>query len=96
MGHTKPEMLKDLKNELESIRKLEGIREKSFGVFYLKSIPFMHFHDKDGERWADVKTPLGYKKIPISFDALASKRKSFLKEIENAHGVLSKKRGKKK
>ena len=48
MSHIKPELVEDLCNELDTIKTLKGIKEKSFGIFYYKSIPFLHFHNKDG------------------------------------------------
>lgn len=82
MAHTTAEKLKDLHAQLESIRKWIGIKEKSHGVFYIKSTPFLHFHDKDGKRWADVRagkqwgTPL-----EIPFDATAKEKEQFLQEV---------------
>lgn len=89
MGHTKPELIADLKKELDSIRELEGIKEKSFGVFYFKSIPFLHFHNKEGQRWADVKTPRGYKRVDNAPDANGTTRKNFLKAVKTAYEVLA-------
>ena len=65
MAHTKPEDLRDLEQELEALRALQNVREKSKGVFYYKSLPFLHFHDKDGARWADLKLKGGGRTIAI-------------------------------
>ena len=62
MGHTKPDALKDLGAEFDLIRSLSGIKEKSPGTFYFNAIPFVHFHDKDGERWVDLKVNQEWKK----------------------------------
>ena len=96
MGHTKPENMKDLAPELEAIRRLDGIREKSIGAFYYRSNPFLHFHDKDGDRWADVKVPTGgYKRVDIPFCATKSARRGFLETINSAYAALPKGRAKK-
>ncbi len=86
MGHTKPEIIKDLACELASIRTFPGIIEKKPGVFYHKSIPFMHFHDKDGDRWADVKTVSGnWQKIDVPFSAGVGARREFLRLVKKLH-----------
>jgi hypothetical protein len=89
MAHTKPEMITDLARELEAIRGLDRITEKSPGIFYYKSTGFLHFHDKDGRRWADVKTPTGYEEIDIGFSANAAARRRFLKAVKDAHARLA-------
>jgi hypothetical protein len=88
MGHTKPEMIRDLARELAAIRGLDRVTEKSPGSFYYKSRGFLHFHDKDGRRWADVKTPTGYQEIDIEFSADAAARRRFLKAVKDAHTLL--------
>jgi hypothetical protein len=89
MGHTKPEMLADIAKELDVIRRLEGIKERSPGVFYYKSIAFLHFHDKDGERWADVKSLRGYRKVDIEFRADRGARRKFVESVKGAHALLA-------
>ncbi len=81
MGHTKADNLLDLKDELKMISELEGIKEKSPGIFYFKSIGFLHFHDKDDVRWADVKTKEGWKKLEIDFKANKAVKKKFLEDV---------------
>lgn len=82
MGHTKPEDLQDLQSTLEELRSLPSIREKSKNIFYYKSIPFLHFHDKDGKRWADAKDGTDWgKPISIPFSCTEKQKKSFLKEV---------------
>jgi len=90
MGHTKPEMLADIAAELAAVRGLEGIKERSPGVFYYKSIAFLHFHDKNGKRWADVKSPRGYREVAIDFQADARARRKFVQSVTDAHALLSK------
>jgi hypothetical protein len=95
MAHTKPEQLADLEQELEALRALAGLREKSPGVFYLRSLPFLHFHDKHGVRWADMKVKGGgWQKLEIDFKAGKAARARFLKEACAGHASLS--AGKKK
>lgn len=55
MGRCKHELLAPLEPALAEIRKLKGLVEKKPGIFYFKSQGFMHFHEKDGKIWADVR-----------------------------------------
>ncbi len=92
MGHIKPELIADLATELAAIRTLPHLKEKKLGVFYLKSTPFLHFHDKDGLRWAHVKTADGeWEKVEVSFGASTSARNSFLKAIKAVHATITSK-----
>lgn len=55
MGRCRYELLTDLEPALDEIRNFEGLVEKKPGIFYFKSQGFMHFHEKDGEIWADLR-----------------------------------------
>lgn len=85
MGHTSVENLKDLQDDLEKVRNLPGIKEMNPGIFYYKTIPFLHFHDKEGKRWADIKTSKGWKEIAIDFKPTKSTKLTFIKEVQRAH-----------
>lgn len=83
MGHTKPQDLTDLKDILDQIRSWENIRETSPNIFYIRSTPFLHFHDKDGKRWADVKDSKTWgKPIEIPFNPTKAQQKKFLTEVQ--------------
>ena len=55
MGHAKAEDLLDIADVVDEIRALPGVVERSPGIFYIGSAPFLHFHTRAGERWADAK-----------------------------------------
>ena len=57
MGHARYNDLRGLEKVLDEIRKLPGIAEPTPGIFYLRRVPFLHFHTKDGMRWAEVPHP---------------------------------------
>jgi hypothetical protein len=40
---------------LQRIRSFDGLVEKSPGIFYRKSKPFLHFHDDPSGIFADVR-----------------------------------------
>lgn len=90
MGHTRAEDLVDLKPEIEKIRELERVTETKPGIFYYKRIPFLHFHDKDGRRWADVKLDGKWIELDIPFKASATKKKELLRSVSNAHKAILK------
>ncbi len=55
MKHATAESLDRIDALLEEIRSVGGIKEKTRGVFYLKSRAFLHFHEDDGITYADVR-----------------------------------------
>lgn len=79
MAHTKPENLKDLSAELAAIRALPGMVEKKPGIFYFKSAGILHFHDKDGTRWADVKLAGEWTRVDVDFGASKAAKAKLLK-----------------
>lgn len=86
MGHCKPEEIQDLKPVLDEVLKWEKIQENGFGKLYLKSKGFLHFHSKDGRRWADVRD--GEKwgaEIDIPFSANKTQIRNFLKEVKRRY-----------
>jgi hypothetical protein len=86
MGHTKPSDLKDLQDELESLRRWDFIKEKSPNVFYFKSKPFLHFHDKDGKRWADILDGHDWGvPVDVPFEASRKAKTLFLKEARTRY-----------
>jgi hypothetical protein len=55
MRHITPGNLDRLEDLLESLRELEGLKEKKRGVFYRKSKAFLHFHEDPEGLFADVR-----------------------------------------
>ncbi len=61
--------LSDLSDALARIRALPGLTERARGVFWLRRVPFMHFHTmkpprrvhaKNGKTWgAEIILPVG-------------------------------------
>ena len=90
MGHIKPELIADLSTELAVVRELPLIKEKRPGVFYFKSVPFLHFHDKEGQRWAHLKEINGdWKRVDIPFQASLTQKKRMLKVIQATYEVAT-------
>jgi hypothetical protein len=65
MKHITPAALDRLEPLLERLRQGAALREKSRGVFYLKSRAFLHFHEDPKGLFADVRAADG-----IDFDRL--------------------------
>jgi len=55
MKHAGPETFVLLASLLEKLRERPLLKEKSPGVFYLKSRAFLHFHDDPAGQFADVR-----------------------------------------
>ena len=58
MRHARPAALDALEPLIERLRSLP-LREKSRGVFYLKSKAFLHFHEDPAGLFGDVRTADG-------------------------------------
>jgi hypothetical protein len=59
MKHAGPGALDTLEPLLARLRALGGLREKTRGVFYLKSRAFLHFHEDPTGLYADVRAADG-------------------------------------
>jgi len=59
MKHAGVAALDELEPLLAQIRAAAPLKEKSRGVFYLKSKAFLHFHEDPTGLYADVRAPDG-------------------------------------
>jgi hypothetical protein len=66
MKHPGPEDLRALAPFLLEIRKRPHLREKSHGVFYLKSKPFLHFHVDPSGVFADLRVAAEWDRFPVN------------------------------
>ncbi|MGP6239843.1 hypothetical protein ACNF40_05450 [Cuniculiplasma sp. SKW4] len=67
MKHSTEEDLINLHDLLENIRKIEKIKEKSYGHFYYRGKGLLHFHTDSGKLYADFldeRIELGYIETP--------------------------------
>lgn len=78
MGRCSYDLLSNIKSALEQIRKLPDLKETKPGIFYLKSQGFMHFHEKDGNIWADVRNGKDWGKL---IDVPTKVTKKFLSQF---------------
>ena len=73
MKHATEETLKGLGPLLKEIRDMDGVAERKFGVFYLGSSAFVHFHESDENVCGDIKVGSDWERYPI--DTVAQRRK---------------------
>jgi hypothetical protein len=59
LKHAGPEALDTLEPLLARLRAVGGLREKTRGIFYLKSRAFLHFHEDPTGLYADVRAADG-------------------------------------
>ncbi len=83
-------MLGDLEDQLAKIRAWPAVKKKSPGVFYVKSLPFLHFHIKEEKRWADARDGKEWGgQIAVPFGAKMTAKRAFLKEVERRYRSLA-------
>ena len=70
MKHATQAALETLEPLLAQVRALGGLKEKSRGVFYLKSRAFLHFHEDPKGLFADVRNADGsdFDRIDVTGD----------------------------
>jgi hypothetical protein len=80
--HITREKLQDLQALLASLKTINGLREKTPGVFYRKSSAFLHFHEEGEQIFADIKLDgKNFTRLPAS---TARQRQSLLMQIRLA------------
>ena len=68
MKHATSAALDQLEPLLAQIRALDGLKEKSSGIFYRKSQAFLHFHEDPKGLFADVRdaSGRGFERIDVT------------------------------
>jgi hypothetical protein len=66
MRHARPADLDRVEGLLERLRALPDVREKSRGVFYRRSNAFVHFHEEDGDVFADLRAAPGWYRYRVT------------------------------
>jgi 23S rRNA G2069 N7-methylase RlmK/C1962 C5-methylase RlmI len=79
MKHAGPDALDRLEPLLAELRKREGMKEKSRGIFYRGSKAFLHFHEHGVEFFADLRTEEDFERFPATKEA---DRASLLKRVD--------------
>jgi hypothetical protein len=66
MKHASVVALHGLSELLEQIRVKQGIKEKTLGIFYRKSKPFLHFHEDPAGLFADLRVSADFERYPVN------------------------------
>ncbi len=66
MKHATPVALNEIEEILVALRSRSQLREKTRGVFYKKSMAFLHFHEDPKGLFADVKVGAGFKRLALN------------------------------
>lgn len=82
MAHASSENLRGIADVLGAIRALPDIQERRPGIFYVRGRPFLHFHVRGDDRWADAKIGMVWgPEIPLPFDAGQRAKAAFVREV---------------
>ena len=65
MKHATDNALDQLEDLLKEIRKIERLTEKQRGIFYIKSIAFLHFHEDPTGLYGDLKIDNEFKRFAV-------------------------------
>ena len=83
MGHATPDELDDLAPVLAKVRSWPHVVEPTKNAFYVKRTPFLHFHTKDGRRWADARKGKDWgPRIEIPMPVSRARSVAFLRTVE--------------
>ena len=76
MKHAGPAALDTIEPLLQRLRAIGGLREKTRGVFYLRSKAFLHFHEDPSGLYADIRAPGGahFDRLKLGAAACSSRR----------------------
>jgi hypothetical protein len=55
MRHITPGRLSDIDGLLVELRAVDGLTERTPGIFYVRSRAFLHFHEDGDDIYADVR-----------------------------------------
>lgn len=91
MAHCPFDNLDDLVDCLEEVRSWPDVREPAPGVFYLKRVPFLHFHlARDGRRWADIRDGADWgAEVDLPIGASRAVKQRFLREARRRYVAAS-------
>jgi hypothetical protein len=66
MKHAGTQALERLSDLLGQIRQRQGLKEKTFGVFYRNSRAFLHFHEDPAGLFADIRSGDDFDRYPVN------------------------------
>jgi hypothetical protein len=81
MKHASAAALDALEPALEQLRAIDGLKEKSRGIFYRGSNAFLHFHEDPAGFFADLKKGGDFVRLPVNNRAEIA---ALIREARNA------------
>ena len=69
MKHARDAALDSIEPVLIELRHLSDLQEKKRGVFYKKSIAFIHFHEDPAGIFADLRRGSEWLRVPVNTPA---------------------------
>ena len=69
MRHVTAAGLDELDDVLSELRGVDGLKEKSRGVFYRGSRAFLHFHEDPSGLYADVRLDADFERMRVTTKA---------------------------
>ena len=66
MKHARDAALDSIEPVLIELRQLDDLREKKRGVFYKKSIAFIHFHEDPAGIFVDLRCGSEWLRLPLN------------------------------
>jgi hypothetical protein len=79
MKHAGSDALDTLEPFLRELRRREGLKERSRGVFYRGSRAFLHFHEHGTEFFADMRVHGEFERFPAT---KAVDRRALLRRVD--------------
>jgi hypothetical protein len=83
MKHAFPASLDALEELLAALRAYPAFKERTRGVFCLKSRAFLHFHDDPAGLFADLRLAAEFQRFPVN---TKGERRALLRRIQDALG----------
>jgi hypothetical protein len=81
MKHASPASLDALEELLAALCAYPALKERTRGVFYLKSRAFLHFHDDPAGLFADLRLAAEFQRFPVN---TKGERRALLRKIQDA------------
>jgi hypothetical protein len=91
MAHCPFAQLDDLTDCFDELRSWPDVREARPGVFYVKRVPFLHFHiDQHGRRWADIRAGADWgPEVDLPRGASPALKQRFLREARRRYAATA-------
>jgi hypothetical protein len=81
MKHATPSVLDTIEPLLQRLRRIDGLSERSRGVFYRKGVATLHFHEDPAGLFADLKVKGAWRRLRVS---TARERAALLREARRS------------